>query len=440
MALPRTIVELGLDLSSVGGPFFQLGSGTASTGADAIAANPQSIFDNTTYRFGGTLFYDVTSRVASVSTNRGRSRDLDKTLTGSANITFRNQDRAFDPFYTSSPYYPDIKPRRDIRISTVTATGTVVQFTGLVEDWALDYNVNGESDAYAACVDGFILFGGQQLSAHTATAQKSGARIDAILSRSEVNWPSTLRDIDTGAQTLSADVVEQGREVLEYLQLVETSEPGFLFMSKTNKVTFRNRNATAAAGTIILSDAGTAIPYTDLSVSYGTELLYNRASVGGYGLDPQTSVNASSTAVYGVVSLDLNGLLISSSTDTAALAAYIVRKYANPELRFDTITVDLAPLSTSQQDQILGIELGNIIQAEFRPNKIGNRITKNVSIISIAHSIQPDSHRVTFGLAATDTIAMVFAGGTVSSGAAVQAAYPFSGFAGGTYAGQPLGL
>ena len=84
MALPRVVVELGLDLSSVGGPFFQLGSGTASTGDAAVAANPQSIFDNTTYRFGGTLFYDVTSRVASVSTNRGRSRDLDKTLTHSS--------------------------------------------------------------------------------------------------------------------------------------------------------------------------------------------------------------------------------------------------------------------------------------------------------------------------------------------------------------------
>jgi hypothetical protein len=35
--------------------------------------------------------------------------------------------------------------------------------------------------------------------------------------------------IDTGAQTLQADVVDQGRDVLEYLQLVSASEPGLLY-------------------------------------------------------------------------------------------------------------------------------------------------------------------------------------------------------------------
>ncbi len=66
---PDMLVEIGFDLSDVGGPFFTFGSSTVA------ADNPQSIFDNTTYRFGGTLFYDVTDRVTSVSINRGLSRD-----------------------------------------------------------------------------------------------------------------------------------------------------------------------------------------------------------------------------------------------------------------------------------------------------------------------------------------------------------------------------
>ena len=127
MATPSLLVQIGFDTSSQGGPFFLWGSGTATNTIEAIAANPQSIFDNTEYRFGGTLNYDVTDRVRSVSITRGRSRELDRYQTGVANITFNNQDRAFDPFYTSSPYYPDIKPRRNLKISTIIAAATAVK-------------------------------------------------------------------------------------------------------------------------------------------------------------------------------------------------------------------------------------------------------------------------------------------------------------------------
>ena len=419
MATPTMLVEIGLDLSSVGGPFFTFGA------SDDVASNPQSLFDNTDYRFGGTLLYDVTSKVQNVSINRGRSRELDRFTTGSANITFTNQDRAFDPFYTSSPYYPDIKPRRVVQISTVIAGSTAVQFTGLVEDWSLDYQVSGESDASAACADGFILFGGQQLAAHTATAQFSGARVSAILDRAEVAWPADARSITTGAQLFQADVVEDGRDVLEYLQVVEASEPGFLFMSKDNKVTFKDRNTAATIGTIIFSDAGgTAIPYTDISVSYGTELLYNRASVGFIGADSQTASNATSINEYGVVALSINGLLIRSgaagTADAEALANYTVNKYSEPELRFDTMSVQLAALGTADQARVVGIELHDIILVEYKPNNIGTRVSKNVQVLGIRHNIEPYNHKVTFNLGSTDTAAFVLAAGTV------VADYPFS--------------
>ena len=426
MSAPDLLVEIGLDLSSVGGPFFLFGSGTETSTPSAIAANPQSLFDNTEYRFGGTLFYDVTDRVKSVTINRGRSRELDRFTTGSANLTFKNQDRAFDPFFDSSPFYPDIRPRRNIRVSTIVNGSTAVQFTGLVEDWGLDYDVRGQSDAFAACVDGFILFGGQQLDFGTATPQRSGERIDAILDLPEVNWPAGLRDIDEGAQSFGADTIDQGRETLDYLQLVATSEPGQLFMSKDNKVTFRDRNTAATIGKITFSDAGTAIPYNNITVTFGTELLYNRAVISNLGGTPQIAENTASINDYGVVSLELNGLLIDTDEDCDALANFIVNKYSEPDLRFDTLSVELAGLGTADQGAILDVELTDVIRVEYEPNGFGGRVVKDVEVIGIRHDARPSSHAITFQLGSTDTAALVFAGGTVTSGTAVVAEYPFS--------------
>jgi hypothetical protein len=427
VATPSLLVQIGFDTSSQGGPFFLWGSGTATNTPAAIAANPQSIFDNTDYRFGGTLNYDVTTRVRSVSITRGRSRELDRYQTGVANITFNNQDRAFDPFYTSSPYYPDIKPRRNVTISTITGASTAVQFTGIIEDWGLDYNVSGESTAGAVAADGFITFGGQQISAHTATSQTSGARIAAILNRTEIDWPTTLRNIDTGAQTLQADVVDAGTDALGYLQLIEASEPGQLFMSKSNAVTFKNRNSGATIGTVTFSDAGgTTIPYTDITVSYGTELLYNRVNIARLGGSIQTAAGSASQSEYGITSLDYNGLLIDTDANALALSQYLVGKYDEPDLRFDTMTVELAGLGTADQSKVLGLEIADIILLEYQPNRIGTRISKNVQIIGIRNEMRPMTHKVTFSLASTDTAAMVWAGGTVTSGTAVAAEYPFS--------------
>jgi len=428
-AAPTMLIEVGFDVSSTGGPFFLL----AADGATPLT-DPQSVFNNTTYRLGGVLYYDVTSRADGVTIQRGRSRELDKFQTGTANIHFQNLDRAFDPYYTSSPYYPDVRPRRQIRI---TAGGTVV-FTGQVESWDVDYQVDGDNTAVASCADAFTLFGGQQLTGYTATSQASGARVTSVLNRPEVNWNASLRSIATGAATLQADVVDDGREVLEYLQTVEASEPGYLFMSKTGSVVFKDRNTAAAVGTAVFSDvaSSTAIPYVDLAVTYGTELMYNRVVISILNGTPQTASDATSQNDYGISTLNWNSLLLDTDTNALALANYLVSKYKQPDLRFDSITVELSGLSALQQATVLALELTDLIVATYTPNNIGSAITKNVQILGIRHDVRPDSHKITFGLGSTDRAAFVLA-----ANGATALTYPYSilGSDDGS-SGSPLGL
>ena len=391
MAVPTLSVQLSLDASSYGNTFFTLDSAT------------RGVLDGATYKLGGEFYTDITSYAQTITTNRGRSRELDRYATGQASVSFQNQDRTFDPSNSSSTLYPNIVPRRPIRI---TANGSAI-YQGYVDDWNLDYNVSGESDASATCIDGFGILSKQTLAAATATAQLSGARIAAVLAKPEVNWPLSLQAVDAGQQTLQADVIAQDENALTYLQLVEASEPGSFFMSADGKATFKDRNTAAVVGSVTLSDDGTGIPYNEVQVAYGTELLYNRVVITRVGGVAQTANSTTSQATYGIAALDQSGLLIDSDTNSLSLANYLLGQYATPELRFDSVTIELSALSTANQNTLIGLELTNVIVVKFQPNRTGTRISQNCEIIGIAHQIRPDSHRITLKLASTVGVAFV---------------------------------
>jgi hypothetical protein len=392
MSIPATTVEIGFDLSALGGPFFILD--------DPV----QGVLDNTEYTLGGTLFYDVSEFVRNVSVRRGKSRQLDRFTAGVASVEFNNNSRAFDPENTSGPYFGQIIPKRTIKVET----GGSAVFYGVVDDWNLTYDLSGLSTTDADCVDGFTLLAQRALSAHTATSELSGARINAVLDRSEVDWPASLRDIDTGAQTLQADVVADGTNVLEYLQLVTDTEPGSIFIGSDGFFVFKDRSvAPVSSGLVTFSDDGTGVEFSDVQVVYGSELLYNYVQVernnGGTAIVFDTdSINS-----YGQQALILENLLMNSDADALELANYLLSQYSEPEYRFETLTVKLEALSSGDQADVLGLEIGDVAEIKFTPNNVGSQIDKFASIIRIDHDIQPASHQITFGFQTLDYASLV---------------------------------
>ena len=392
MTAPSTQVEIGFDLSALGGPFFILD--------DPV----QGVLDNTTYTLGGTLFYDVSDDVLRVSVNRGKSRQLDKFTSGNAAITFINQDRAFDPLNASSPYFGQIIPRRTVRITT---SGSAV-FYGSIDDWSLSYDVSGYSTAGAVVSDGFTYLAQQVLTAHTATSQLSGARIGAVLDRSEINWPASLRDLDPGGMTLQADIIADGTNALDYLQLVNFSEPGALFMGADGSIVFRDRtDAPAGTGLVSFTDDGTGVPFVDVQVVYGSELLYNFIQVERANGGTATASDSDSQNSYGVIALVQSGLIMNTDPAAQDLADYLLGKYSEPEYRFESLTVALEDLSPSNQTAVLGLEIGDIAEIKFTPNNTGTQIDKYATIIRIDHEIVPMSHRITYGFETLDYASLV---------------------------------
>jgi len=387
MTVPNTTVEIGFDLSSLGGPFFTLD--------DPI----QGVLDNTDFTLGGTLFYDISEYLLGVQVNRGKSRELDRYSAGQSSVTLDNRARTFDPLYSLSPYFGQIVPHRELR---VRSNGTAV-FFGVVDDWNLDYSPTGDNTATAISSDGFTLLATQFLSAHTATSQLTGARIDAVLNRSEVDWPSGLRVVETGQATLQADVVSEGTNVLDYLQTVNFSEPGAIFMGKDGYFNFQERNQPLSSTAVrLFSDDGTGISFNNLQVVYGSEQLFNKITVTRLNGTAQTANDTDSQNQYGISTLEQDGLLLASDTASLDLANYLLSRYSEPEYRFEALEIELANLNTTQQNQVLALELTDVVRVKFTPNGIGSAIDQYAQITGISHATNSVSHRVTIGLSTLD--------------------------------------
>lgn len=348
---------------------------------------------------GGVTFVDLTQYVKSINIRRGRNRQLDQFNAGTAQVAFYNATRILDPLNTSSPYYPFVLPRSPIIIS---ANGIII-YTGVVADWNLDYDLANQDIMYASCVDQFKVLANQSLNAFTPSAESSSSRVTTVLDRPEISYQGA-RSISTGTSTLGAYAVSQDTNVLNYLQLITTSEQGYLFMSANGTLTFKGRSsvlnpvADATFGT-----NGSTIPYSSLVNQFGDELLYNYITTQSPAGAVQTSSSADSIALYQFQQYALLDLLNSTTTEVAALGSYLLGKYQNPILRFTGLSTELAALSTTQQNTTLELDLTEIatVTKTFVAGTPTSE-TQTLIVSGVDHRIVPGSHIISYTFESVD--------------------------------------
>ena len=393
MPAPEVKIELGLNLGQSDPVSFQLDSAT------------RGVLDNTEFTLSGQRFYDITDRLVTCQIRRGKNEALDRIDAGVVSITVDNSDREFDPLYVDGPYYGQLIPRRAVRISS----NDYPVFVGFIDDFDIQYEPGKQSVVRIDSSDAFSVLANSGLEEFTPTSQLSGARINAVLNRPEVDWPADLRDIDTGNSVmLDADVAE-GTGTLEYLQLVANSEFGTLFLSKDGKITYKQRNAVPNTPDIVFTDevvAGvyTGIQFADVNIVYGSENLYNRISLANADLIPEQAFadDSDSQLLYGPRTLSESGLLVQDQAQLQFLADFLLARYKEPQYRFETVTVVLDTLSTVNQDKVLDLEIGDIVQVRFEPSDIPPAIEQYCRIIGINHDWNPASKNISFALERLD--------------------------------------
>ena len=415
MSIPATKVTAFLELSATGGTFFTLD--------DPVKGE----LDDTTYVLAGLVGVpaDITDSVRSVTITRGSSSTLFSARTPPAarwNVELNNHHRRFDPTFVGSEFYGNIVPLRRVKITADDIT--IVD--GNIEDWNFTYQPTGESLAFMDGSDALATLAAMELDGFTATAsQLPGARINAVLDRSEVAFTSN-RSIDTGVSTLQGDTVADNTNVLQYLQTVAVSDFGTLFAAADGRITFRDRHSSAGLTPLLFDDAGSGIKFQAIELQFGTELLYNRIVIERVGGTAQVKDDATSQTAYRIRTLSQSGLLLSSDQLAEDLADFLIGVYAQPRMRVSSLTVELAGLTPAQQAEVLALDLTSLVDVSWTPNDKGEptfllaenndelvtesgtplaseatqpaALVRNCVVEGIQHSIGFDTHVVTLSL------------------------------------------
>ena len=147
---------------------------------------------------------------------------------------------------------------------------------------------------------------------------------------------------------------------------------------------------------VLFSDFGVGIKFTRINVQYGSENLYNEveASTQDSGSVLQVAAAPLSKALYGVRSYSISDLLNSTDSGAFDVAKDYLTYYYQPELRVDSITVDLSNLSLQERLQVLALEIDDYISVSFTPNRVGDPKIASGLVTGISHRITITSHEV----------------------------------------------
>ena len=336
-----------------------------------------------------TNLVDITQDIVQVSVRRGRNRILSKFEAGTATVTIYDQNGDWNPSNPAGAYYGDLKPLRKIQIYADYNGTRYYMFSGFITDYDTSFSIGTDevSRVTLKCVDGFKLLTGAAFTTVSGApaGQLSGARVNAILDA--VEWPSGLRDIDTGQSTLQADPGTP-RQALTALRTVEDSEFGGLFLDAEGLVTFVDRDAlTTSLATPLydFADDGTGIAFQNAVTAYDDTLIVNDVTVTRSGGTPQNVFDQNSIDTYFIHSGVRDGILVQTDAEALDQASMLLSTRKDTETRIDSIQLNLEDGDdVSRVTSGLAVELLDCVKVtKLMPGNTS--ITQTLLVQGLAH-------------------------------------------------------
>jgi len=354
----------------------------------------------------GSEIWNITANVIQASVNLGKNQMLDSFQPGTATFILKNFNREFDPTNVSSPFYGAVLPRATWIY--IEIEGFTTLFDGWVDDWSFDYRVSGEATAILVASERTGLFARQYITSTSFPAVLSGARVTRVLQDGGIAYTNTYNVnsyiVDAGTKMLDADNTCAGKNALEYLNSISISEQGDFYTDQAGSLIFSDANysVTSAATAVsrLFTDDSTAgaYPYSEIDISYSSDLLYNKVSVSSSdGTNTKIATNSDSGDLYQISQLDVLDVLYNSTTNLEYLGNFLIAKYSTPQYRFNSLTVPFTNLDDTRKNNLLDLLwLNTFCKVRFTPNGIGSPVERFCKIIGIQHDIQIAEHNVRF--------------------------------------------
>jgi hypothetical protein len=362
----------------------------------------QGILGTNVLADNAALIVDVSNQIDALTTRRGRNAEADQFQTGTCSLRIVDQNGDFNSMNASGPYYGLLDPMRKLQITATHNGVTYPIFSGFITGYqTITPQESNDNVSYCviSAVDAFRLAQNAQIStvSGTSAGQLSGARINNILD--QIQWPSTMRDIDAGQTTVQADPGTP-RTALAACQTISTSEYGSFYVDATGSFVFQDRALTSssigATPTVFTDDGSGGLLYFDAQWVLNDVLVYNAANITRSGGATQVATDSASIAKYFLHSYTQNDLLM--ETDAVALdyaRAYVASR-AQTSVRCDSIILDLY---TENYDAGIVAALGldffdPITVTTTQPGSTS--LTKTLQIFGVAMTINPNKWRVQF--------------------------------------------
>lgn len=386
MALPATpIVKINLSTGASFGPAFILG--TSQLGFAELAASAPNIVD-------------VSSSTVKIDTRKERNLLQDKYTAGQATVRVVDPTGAWNPQNTSSPYYPNLVPLRQITIEATYSGTTYPIFAGYITEYQYTYPKDQEIGFVdLVCFDAFRLMYNSIVTTVTgqAAGQDTGTRIDKILNT--IGWSGSQRSLEVGDTTCQADP-GTSRNALDAIQTLEFTEQGAFYIDKSGNAIFKDRtyvyNAQSATPVKFNNDGTTDINYFNIKFAHDDKTIVNSCSVTRIGGTTQTYTDATSAATYFNHGITASDMLMQTDANALALATAYVTTRKDTTIRIDSITLDLVTLGyTSGVQAALDLDYFDTMEIT-NYQQGGTTIIKTLQCQGIAHSITPNNWFTTF--------------------------------------------
>lgn len=328
-----------------------------------------------------TISTDTNSQVKDFSVKVGRPDIFRETETGLLTAILENQDRAFDPSYSGSPFYPNLRPAMPLRCIATKDGVSYDLFRGDIEDWPQDWQ-GRQNEVPLNALDALSVLASASVVV-TSAVELTGARIHAILDAAA--WPRELRDIDTGSSYVQAWEDESGK-AKDLISQVVLAESGHMYVDGRGFVVFRSRVSrfnSAVAVTFSNVPSGGELPLSDAEVVEDKDQIYNDVRITVAGRDTHVAQDPASVLEHRKRSLELT-MPLEDNTEGFIKAHWLLQLYKEPFTRIREVVIE-PQLNTLMWQHALGRKIGDRVRFKIYPPGPGSFLQLEAHIEHIAH-------------------------------------------------------